>query len=581
MCGWEWQRVGETERCCARGVVAWNDRGFEITLGSRSADIGEICKRWSHCGYCRHCRGGVGGEAATCARRSAGRGGQRQAVATLARGCVSKYKPNNGNRAQPSTLGLRFNIENRTTVIPHNQLQPPSPPQQSAAASPLPSQNSPRHRQKCSRCFTKLAISAAARQVHNFCLEGFSRFQTCNTPQKMSSRTSGGGVKRQREEVEEEDAPASMQVAAHAEPLVVLAVVKSNFGALVCAQVCNPQGVFLFSHIRLPPRVSRPFAGAPVYDMSLTHAERLCAVGCGFKGRLVRLLSLGVGRYFEPQRNMRACHQMMQSNARRVASKSMAAVRDKAAKEAEELCASGQCAAAVVPLQRAIHLGDLSSLALKAWLHIHGREGVAKDRKTAFELAEEGARLGCHHCQGVLASCYSGNGEACELLLGQLCGGGYGCTQDMPRSLELARESSGRGSRYGQLTLGRLHWRGHGRLAQNRAQAVAFFRLAAAQGLDEAQFELGRVYNNGFGVASEEAEALRWFHLAAAQGHPEALSRVAACHEKGLGVAADAAEAICWHRRAHVAGCELAAEDIERLMNDDDDSDYDDRCRMQ
>jgi hypothetical protein len=51
------------------------------------------------------------------------------------------------------------------------------------------------------------------------------------------------------------------------------------------------------------------------------------------KGQLVRLLSLGVGRHFEPQRNWRACHQMMQSIARRVASKLMAAVRAEAAKE--------------------------------------------------------------------------------------------------------------------------------------------------------------------------------------------------------------------------------------------------------
>jgi hypothetical protein len=46
---------------------------------------------------------------------------------------------------------------------------------------------------------------------------------------------------------------------------------------------------------------------------------------------------------------------------------------------------------AVVPLQWAIDLGDLPSRALKAWLLADGREGVAKDEKSAFELAEEGA----------------------------------------------------------------------------------------------------------------------------------------------------------------------------------------------
>jgi len=230
-----------------------------------------------------------------------------------------------------------------------------------------------------------------------------------------------------------------MGVTAHAEPLMLLAVVKAHFDTLVWMQLCNPQGVSVITFVRLPPRVSRPFAGVAVYDMSLTHAERLRVVGCGFKGRLVRLLSLGVGGHFEPQRNWGACRKMMLSNVRHATAWMAAAVRDKVAKEAEELCASGQCAAAVVPLQRAIDWGDLPSRALKAWLLLEGREGIAEDCETAFELAEEGARLGCHHCQGVLAYCHWR---------------AWGCEVDYARSLELTRESSGRGSRYGQHTLG-------------------------------------------------------------------------------------------------------------------------------
>jgi len=368
----------------------------------------------------------------------------------------------------------------------------------------------------------------------------------------MSVRAIGGGANSERQQqVEEDDAPASVQVAVHAEPLTLLAVVKAYFDTLVWLQLCNPQGVSLFSFVHIPPRVSRPFAGAAVYDMSLTHAERLCAVGCGFKGQLVRLLSLGFGRHFEPQRNRSACHQMMQSNARRLASMPMAAVRDKAAKEAEELCASGQCAAAVVPLQLAIHLGNLSSLALKAWLLIRGREGVAKDMESAFELAEEGARLGCHHCQGVLAYCYLW---------------GNGCKQDVAQSLELARESSGRGSRYGQHALGLFHRFGAGgRETRDAAQAVAFYWLAAAQGLDAARCELGDMHLQGNGVAQDHDEALRWYQLAAAQGYPPALIKVASCHKNGWGVAADVAEAIRWLKRAQAAGDLLAADELERL----------------
>ena len=234
----------------------------------------------------------------------------------------------------------------------------------------------------------------------------------------------------------------------------------------------------------------------------------------------------------------------MQSIVRRVAAVLAAAVRDKVGKEAEELCASGQCAAAAVALKLAVDLGHLPSRALMAHMLFEGREGVAEHGNLALALAEEGARLGCHHCQGVIAWC---------------CWLGIGCRDDA-QSLELARESSGKGSRYGQYALGRLYAKGEGGLAQDDAQALALYRLAAAQNLDEAQFSLGHMYYHGIGVAEDNAEALRLFQRAAAQGHPQALFNVGVCHELGRGVRRNKAEAIRWYRRAQAAGWPLAAD---------------------
>jgi len=361
-----------------------------------------------------------------------------------------------------------------------------------------------------------------------------------------------------RKRPEEEHQPASVLMTAHAEPLTVLAVVMWLRGTLVWLQLCNSQCVAMFSFVCLPQRVPRPFAGTPVYSMSLTHAERLCAVGCGLKGRLVRLVSLGVDRHFEPPCITVACYKLMQSTARRVASKLMALVRDKAAKEAEELCASGRCAAALVPLQQALRLGDLSSFALNAWLLIDGREGVAKDRKRALVLVKEGARLGCHHCQGVLAYC----------TYRHWCPGPGALTinsdesHDDARSLELAQESAGRGSRYGQYALGVWHegCPGLGR-SGNLPQSLAFLRLAAAQGLDRAQIKLGEMcfYGHqslqlGLFHPLEYAEALLWYTCAAAQGHPEGLKGVAECYQEGCGVRKSKKEAIRWFKLAKAAG---------------------------
>ncbi len=197
----------------------------------------------------------------------------------------------------------------------------------------------------------------------------------------------------------------------------------------------------------------------------------------------------------------------------------MTAMRKEAAQVAEELCASGQCADAVDLLQVAVELGHLPSRALNAWLLVDGREGVAKDHKKAFELAEQGARLGCHQCQGVLSFCYWG---------------GCGCEVDDVRSLELARESSRKGSSYGQLTLGFLHLCGAGGLELDVAEALVLFGLAAKQGLDMAQFQLGEMLSFGFGVNEDIAEAQRWYQLAATQGNLEGIHRVAHFRKQGI-----------------------------------------------
>ena len=330
-------------------------------------------------------------------------------------------------------------------------------------------------------------------------------------------------------------------------PLSLLAIDKSYFGMLVWLQLCNPQGVRLFSFVSIPQRVPRPFACIRVYDMYLTHAERLRVVGCGLKGKLVRQLSHSVGGWG-------ACHQMMLYITRRIASKQMAAVRNKAAKEAEELCALGQCAAALIPLQQAIDMGHLPSRALMAWLLIKGREGIAKDLKRSFQLVKEGAHLDCHHCQGVLAYCYYE---------------GLGCVKDEVRSMELAHKSSDMGSKYGQLTLGQLYNYG-GRHVRDDAQGVAFFRLAAAQGLDAAQYSLGCIYYTGiyrddFRLNKDMAEVHRLFQLAAAQGYPYAIYRLAYFYDTGQGVNKNLNEAIRLFKRALAAGIDYAKTDIEKL----------------
>jgi TPR repeat protein len=220
------------------------------------------------------------------------------------------------------------------------------------------------------------------------------------------------------------------------------------------------------------------------------------------------------------------------------------------------MLAAGHYAAAAVQLQLSVEAGHLPSRALLAWLFLNGREGIAKNPHTALELVEEGARLACHHCQGVLAYCL-------WTKMFDVTHAGFIQIEDSPhqRVREMALASSTRGSAYGQLVLGILE--------EDEMAALAFFRLAAEQHLDAAQFALGKtVYEGGHCLPSQHAEALRWFQLAAAQGHSDSLFVVGLMHELGHGVTADITEAIRWYSRAAAAGHLRAAQCVQKLQNE-------------
>jgi hypothetical protein len=170
---------------------------------------------------------------------------------------------------------------------------------------------------------------------------------------------------------------------------------------------------------------------------------------------------------------------------------------------------------------------------------IDGRADVAKDKKRAFELASAGAELGCAHSKGVLGRCHVG---------------GHGVPEDAARGLALGRESEAAGSCFGQYVVGVCYDFGCGGVAQDDAEAVRLYRLAAAQGLAEAQRNLGNMFENGEGVAQDYAEAVRLYRLAAEQGHAEAQKCLGNMFDNGEGVAQDYAEAARLYRLAAEQG---------------------------
>jgi V8-like Glu-specific endopeptidase len=95
-----------------------------------------------------------------------------------------------------------------------------------------------------------------------------------------------------------------------------------------------------------------------------------------------------------------------------------------------------------------------------------------------------------------------------------------------------------KGDARAQFDIGFMHANGWG-LQRNPAEAMTWYRKAADQGLQIAQHFLGLAYVNGEGVRPDDAEAARWFARAAAQGFAQAQFMLGAMTLDGRGVPRD------------------------------------------
>jgi TPR repeat protein len=78
------------------------------------------------------------------------------------------------------------------------------------------------------------------------------------------------------------------------------------------------------------------------------------------------------------------------------------------------------------------------------------------------------------------------------------------------RGLQLACESATAGIKYGQHVLGRSYHSGARELQQDAAEALVYLRLAAEQGLEMAQQDLGELRERGIVVAQDRAATAVW-----------------------------------------------------------------------
>ncbi len=107
-----------------------------------------------------------------------------------------------------------------------------------------------------------------------------------------------------------------------------------------------------------------------------------------------------------------------------------------------------------------------------------------------------------------------------------------------------------KGDANAQFNLGLLYRNGFG-IKQNDREALGWFSQAAQQGLLDAQYNTGLMYMEGRGVAISRIEAFKWWELAAAKEHADAQHNLAVLYAYGIATATDTTKALdLWHRSA-------------------------------
>ena len=141
---------------------------------------------------------------------------------------------------------------------------------------------------------------------------------------------------------------------------------------------------------------------------------------------------------------------------------------------------------------------------------------------------------------------------------GETGNGGYDA-ETVKRYLKEAEQ----GNADAQYRLGVMYGNGYG-VQQNDEESAKWYRKAAEQGHAYAQNDLGFLYQNGFGVERNDAEAFRLYRLAAEQGDAMGQYNLGLMYEYGCGVPKNMRLARKWFVKAAAQGYEDAIAKLNR-----------------
>jgi len=128
------------------------------------------------------------------------------------------------------------------------------------------------------------------------------------------------------------------------------------------------------------------------------------------------------------------------------------------------------------------------------------------------------------------------------------------------------RPRAKKGRAKAQYNLGVMYANGYG-VKQNWTKARHWYRKAASQHQAKAEQNLGVMYNRGQGVATDQSKAAHWFGRAARDGDPAAQNNLAVLYARGEGVAKNLSQAAIWAARAARRGNSEAKNNLPHIAN--------------
>jgi len=121
--------------------------------------------------------------------------------------------------------------------------------------------------------------------------------------------------------------------------------------------------------------------------------------------------------------------------------------------------------------------------------------------------------------------------------------------EDYATARPMLLELSDAGYFWAMFELGKMSENGQG-VARDDAEALKWYRAAATAGYDLAQYKLGLIFEDGIHAPQDYAEARKWYSVSANQGFAPAEYNFGVLYYYGRGGAQDYTEAARWFRSA-------------------------------